>query len=192
MCRINFWRKKERKKERRRIIITRFDCFWMQTQKSPNNPHIRIQACGCKFHHYQPISHFKILLDIDFHWNRRPLTICRFCWWPFWKRWHRKNDPECNFHHYQSIPHFKLTLYINFHWNQRTLKFCQFCRRPIWKWQQWTIKIWFPFFSIFSLVAILVDSRDHRTQFWKGTIQESFQQSLVEIGSVVSEVNIFF
>jgi hypothetical protein len=34
------------------------------------------------------------------------LTICRFCWWPFWKRWHRKNYPECNFHHYQSIPHF--------------------------------------------------------------------------------------
>ena len=59
---------------------------------------------------------------------------------------------------------------INFHWNQRTLKFCQFCRRPIWKWHQWTIKISFPFFSssIFSLVAILVGSRDHRTQFWKG------------------------
>jgi hypothetical protein len=39
-----------------------------------------------------------------------------------------------------------------------------------------------PSFSIFSLVAILVGSRDHRTQFWKGAIQESFQQSLVEIG----------
>jgi hypothetical protein len=26
-----------------------------------------------------------------------------------------------------------------------------------------------------------------RTQFWKGTTQGSFQQSLVEIGSVVSE-----
>jgi hypothetical protein len=24
----------------------------MQTQKSPNDPHIRIRACGCKFHHY--------------------------------------------------------------------------------------------------------------------------------------------
>jgi hypothetical protein len=57
------------------------------------------------------------------HWNRRPLTICRFCWRPFWKRWHRKNDPECNFYHYQSIPHFKITLHINFHWNQRTVKF---------------------------------------------------------------------
>jgi hypothetical protein len=32
-----------------------FDCVWMQTQKSPNDPHIRIRACGCKFHHYQPI-----------------------------------------------------------------------------------------------------------------------------------------
>jgi hypothetical protein len=48
-------------------IITRFDCVWMQTKKSPNDPHIRIQACGCKFHHDQPIPHFKILLDINFH-----------------------------------------------------------------------------------------------------------------------------
>jgi Mg2+ and Co2+ transporter CorA len=32
----------------------------------------------------------------------------------------------------------------------------------------------------------LVGSRDERTQFWKGAIQESLQQSLVEIGSVVS------
>jgi hypothetical protein len=60
----------------------------------------------------------------------RPLTICRFCWRPFWKRWHLKDDPECNFHHYLSIPHFKITLDINFHWNQRALKFCRFCRRP--------------------------------------------------------------
>jgi hypothetical protein len=29
-----------------------------------------------------------------------------------------------------------------------------------------------------------------RTQFWKGTTQGSFQQSLVEIGSVVSEEKI--
>jgi hypothetical protein len=34
--------------------------------------------------------------------------------------------------------------------------------------------------------AILVGSRDQRTQFWKGAIQESFQQNLVDIGSVVS------
>jgi hypothetical protein len=33
--------------------------------------------------------------------------------------------------------------------------------------------------------------RRWRTQFWKGTTKESFQQSLVEIGSVVSE-EIFF
>jgi hypothetical protein len=45
--------------------------------------------------------------------------------------------------------------------------------------------------STLSLVAILVGSRDHRTQFWKGAIQESFQQSMVEIGSVVSEEKIF-
>jgi hypothetical protein len=49
-----------------------------------------------------------------------------------------------------------------------------------------------PLFSIFSLAAILVGSRDQRTQFWKGAIQESFQQSLVDIGSVVSEEKIFF
>jgi hypothetical protein len=47
------------------------------------------------------------------------------------------------------------------------------------------------FFSILSLAAILVGSRDQRTHFWKGAIQESFQQSLVDIGSVVSEENIF-
>jgi hypothetical protein len=46
-------------------------------------------------------------------------------------------------------------------------------------------------FSIFSLVAILVGSRDHRIQFWKGTIQGSFHQSLVAIGPVVSEEKIF-
>jgi hypothetical protein len=46
-------------------------------------------------------------------------------------------------------------------------------------------------FSIFSLVAILVGSRDHRTQFWKGAIQGSFHKSLIAIGSVVSEEKIF-
>jgi hypothetical protein len=43
-------------------------------------------------------------------------------------------------------------------------------------------------FSI--LAAILVGSRDHRTQFWKGAIQEPFHQSLVAIGPVVSEEKI--
>jgi hypothetical protein len=51
---------------------------------------------------------------------------------------------------------------------------------------------WEPLVSILSLVTILVGSQDQRTQFWKGAIQESFQQSLVEIGSVVSEEKIFF
>jgi hypothetical protein len=35
----------------------------------------------------------------------------------------------------------------------------------------------------------LVGGLKCRTQFWKGTTQGSFQQSLVEIGSVVSEEN---
>jgi hypothetical protein len=47
-----------------------------------------------------------------------------------------------------------------------------------------------PLFSIFSLAAILVGSRDHRTQFWKGAIQRLFHQSLVAIGPVVSEEKI--
>jgi hypothetical protein len=38
----------------------------------------------------------------------------------------------------------------------------------------------------------LVGNLDHRTQFRKGAIQGSFHQSLVEIGSVVSEEKIFF
>jgi hypothetical protein len=47
-----------------------------------------------------------------------------------------------------------------------------------------------PPFSIFSLAAILVGSRDHRTQFWKGAIQGPFHQSLVAIAPVVSEEKI--
>jgi hypothetical protein len=43
-----------------------------------------------------------------------------------------------------------------------------------------------------ELFNVLVGSRDHRTQLWKGAIQESFQQNLVEIGLVVSEEKIFF
>jgi hypothetical protein len=47
-----------------------------------------------------------------------------------------------------------------------------------------------PLFSIFSLVAILVGSWDHRTQFWKGATQGPFHQSLLAIGPVVSEEKI--
>jgi hypothetical protein len=48
-----------------------------------------------------------------------------------------------------------------------------------------------PLFSIVSLPAILVGSRDHRTQFWKGAIHGPFHQSLIAIGPVVSEKKIF-
>jgi hypothetical protein len=41
------------------------------------------------------------------------------------------------------------------------------------------------------MVAILDTGRRWRTQFWKGTIQGSSQQILVEIGSVVSEEKLF-
>ena len=43
-----------------------------------------------------------------------------------------------------------------------------------------------------AVAAILVGGMKCRTQFWKGTTQGSFQQSLVEIGSIVSEEKIFF
>ena len=43
-----------------------------------------------------------------------------------------------------------------------------------------------------AVAAILVRGLKCWTQFWKGTTQGSFQQSLVEIGSVVSEEKIFF
>jgi hypothetical protein len=42
-----------------------------------------------------------------------------------------------------------------------------------------------------GVTAILVGVLKCRTQIWKRTTQESFQQSLVEIGSVVSEEKIF-
>jgi hypothetical protein len=43
-----------------------------------------------------------------------------------------------------------------------------------------------------AVLAILVGGLKCRTQFWKGTTKGSFQQSLVEIGSVFSEEKIFF
>jgi hypothetical protein len=43
-----------------------------------------------------------------------------------------------------------------------------------------------------AVVAILVGVLKCRTQFWKRTTKESFQQSLVEIGLVVSVEKIFF
>jgi hypothetical protein len=43
-----------------------------------------------------------------------------------------------------------------------------------------------------AVAAILVGVLKCWTQIWKRTTQESFQQSLVEIGSVVSEEKIFF
>jgi hypothetical protein len=44
---------------------------------------------------------------------------------------------------------------------------------------------------IAAVVAILVGGLNCQTQFWKGTTQGPFQQSMVEIGSVVSEEKIF-
>jgi hypothetical protein len=63
------------------------------------------------------------------------------------------------------------------------------------KWFQTRRFLWeFPIGSYVKLstavVAILVGVLKCRTQFWKRTTQESFQQSLVEIGSVVSCISI--
>ena len=65
------------------------------------------------------------------------------------------------------------------------------------KWFQTRRFLWeFPIGSYVKLssavVAILVGGLKCRTEFCKGTTQGSFQQSLVEIGSVVSEEKIFF
>jgi hypothetical protein len=64
------------------------------------------------------------------------------------------------------------------------------------KWFQTRRFLWeFPIGSYVKLssavAAILVGGLKCQTYFWKGTTQGSFQQSLVEIGSVVSE-KIFF
>jgi hypothetical protein len=60
------------------------------------------------------------------------------------------------------------------------------------KWFQTRKFLWeFPIGSYVKLssavAAILLGGVKCRTQFWKGITQGSFQQSLVEIGSVVSE-----
>jgi hypothetical protein len=47
-------------------------------------------------------------------------------------------------------------------------------------------------FRFLVMAAILDTGRRWQTQFWKGTTQGSFQQSLVGIGTVVSEEKIFF
>jgi hypothetical protein len=65
------------------------------------------------------------------------------------------------------------------------------------KWFQTRRFLWeFPIGSYVKLTsavaAILVGILKYWTELWKRTTQESFQQSLVEIGSVVSEEKIFF
>jgi hypothetical protein len=55
----------------------------------------------------------------------------------------------------------------------------------------WEFPIGFYVKLISAVAAILVGGMKCRTQFWKGATQGSFQQSLVEIGSVVSEEKIF-
>jgi hypothetical protein len=61
----------------------------------------------------------------------------------------------------------------------------------------WTFAYFYRFghlkkFLFLVMAAILDTRRCWRPQFWKGTTQGSFQQSLVEIGSVVSEEKIWW
>ena len=84
--------------------------------------------------------------------------------------------------------HFwKRTIQWLFHQILFLLSKCFQTRRFLWE---------FPIGSYVKLssavAAILVCVLKCRTQFWKRTTQGSFQQSLVEIGSVVSEEKIFF
>jgi UV DNA damage repair endonuclease len=61
------------------------------------------------------------------------------------------------------------------------------------KWLQTRRFLWEFYVKLSSaVVAILVGVLKCQTQIWKRATQESFQQSLVEIGSVVSEEKIFF
>jgi hypothetical protein len=55
--------------------------FWSEYSTNPPNKN----DPECNFHHYQSIPHFKITLDINFHWNQRTLKFCRFFRRPFSK-----------------------------------------------------------------------------------------------------------
>ena len=83
--------------------------------------------------------------------------------------------------------HFwKRTIQLLFHQNLVFIEQMVSDRRFLWE---------FPIGSYVKLslavMAILVGVLKCQAQFWKRTTQESFQQSLVEIGSVVSEENFF-
>ena len=56
----------------------------------------------------------------------------------------------------------------------------------------WQFPIWSCVKLSSAVAAIMVGGLKCRTQFLKEITQESFQQSLVEIGSVISEEKIFF
>ena len=97
---------------------------------------------------------------------------------PFWPSWIQNGADGHNFERGPPKDHSDKV------WLK--LAQCFLTRRFLWE---------FPIGSYVKLssavVAILVEGMKCRTQFWKGTTQESFQESLVEIGSVVSEEKIF-
>jgi hypothetical protein len=108
------------------IIITRFDCVWMQTQKSPNDPHIRIRACGCKFHHYQLIrmaTIFKMAtnkiskISMFFHFNENLYLGL------FWSEELIGNDENCIQGHFYDATVSKMATSSRFPWQ----------RQPFWK-----------------------------------------------------------
>jgi hypothetical protein len=58
-------------------------------------------------------------------------------------------------------------------------------------WGEYFFLISPPIFSIFCLSTILVGSRDHRAQYWKGATQGPFHHILVAISPVVPDKKVF-
>jgi UV DNA damage repair endonuclease len=115
------------------------------------------------------VSEEKILLKLH------PPFFLFFAWWP---SWFEVGITGHIFGREPSNDYFIKMLSLLSKWFQT--------RRFLWE---------FPIGSYVKLssavVAILVGVLKCRTQFWKRTTQKSFQQSLVEIGSI-SEEKIFF
>jgi hypothetical protein len=114
-------------------------------------------------------------LKIEQFWPFEEISIF-LSWWPSWIQ---DGSDGQNFGTEPSNDYFIKILFLLSKWFQT--------RRFLWE---------FPIGSYVKLnsavAAILVGVLKCRTQFWKRTTQEAFQQSLVEIGSAVSEEKIFF
>jgi hypothetical protein len=111
-------------------------------------------------------------------WRVIPLEMYFFCWLSLLLVTQIIKGKQLCYKMWRSNDYFIKILFLLSKWFQT--------RRCLWE---------FPIGSYVKLssavVAILVGVLKCGTQFWKRTTQESFQQSLVEIDSTVSEENIF-